>query len=240
MARYKLRVPDAGTMLYGDGQAMVADTLDEARELWEDYTGEFHVCMHSYIGRCRIVYARDVEQGECHEDAEPGDTTLDYLADDGRALLDSEVRVWEPGVVVPWVGTERMDPVGDAATMPVGVKVKHDEYGWGHTISKPSRIFSGWWHAVDFDGLYAGAEPDGPAGGIGGHPRLIAHDRLTFFQTDGWPATLWRVRVDGEFVAEGIESERMAYSLGQVRVDRITAELEAAMEADYERGRVSC
>jgi hypothetical protein len=41
MARYKLRVPSPGTALYGDSDtAIVADTLAEAREFWEDYDGE--------------------------------------------------------------------------------------------------------------------------------------------------------------------------------------------------------
>lgn len=50
MTRYRLRVPQAGDTLYGDGIGIVADTLDEARELWEDYDGEPAIYVHSYIG----------------------------------------------------------------------------------------------------------------------------------------------------------------------------------------------
>lgn len=129
MPGFALTVPDRGDVLYGDGQAIVADTVEEARALWEHETGDRLLYMHSHIGICRVVSAGDVENGDCHEDAEPGDTTVDYCRDDGRDLSPGEIRVWEPGApsLCDWRGV----PVHgcSVADIPVGTQVGHRRLG---------------------------------------------------------------------------------------------------------------
>ena len=96
--RYKLKVIDKGDYVHMDdgGLAFRADTEDEARAMFLDYGYEPHEVekMHSFTLLPRIVYARDVEAGDCHEDAEPGDTTYDSTA---RTDADGAIKVWATG-----------------------------------------------------------------------------------------------------------------------------------------------
>lgn len=56
MPKYRLRVPSPGTYLHGDGpEAVVATDIHEARELLEEFE------VHSEIGRCRVVYKREID-----------------------------------------------------------------------------------------------------------------------------------------------------------------------------------
>jgi hypothetical protein len=231
MPKYKLRVPSIGTDLHGDnGTAIVADTIEDAREFWEDYDGEPAIYLSSYIGRCRVVHKRDVDGCECHEDAEPGDTTVDYLVDDGRELRDDEVRVWERGWQGPFSLVNRDEPRGLFQDMPPGVKVKHEVWGWGTTVARPLRHRTGWRVLVGFGGLYSGAPFPGAAGGIGGSPRWVGWWALTLTQTDTpsgrWPADRWHVDVGDERIAEGISCKVAAEALGDVRDARLRAEWE--------------
>jgi hypothetical protein len=93
-----------GDYLYGDGGEViyVCDTAQEALAFFEEEMGERPEWVHSEVLRARVVYAADVEAGECHEDAEPGDTTYDYVTRERRPLRElgeNEVRVWIRG---PW------------------------------------------------------------------------------------------------------------------------------------------
>jgi hypothetical protein len=241
MPRYKLRVPGPGTWLYGDGpSSVVADTIGDAREFFGEEDGEPAIYLSSYIGSCRVVYKRDVEAMDCHEDADPGDTTVDYLTDDGRELRDHEVRVWVRGWQGPISLVNRDTPSGRFEEMPPGVKVEHPVWGWGTTVARPLKHRTGWRVLVDFGGLYPEAPyVPGGAGGIGGSPRWVGWWSLKLTQSatpsGQWPADRWHVDVGGGRIAEGIADEAAAEALGDARVSRLRAEWEAEQFAAWER-----
>lgn len=245
MPRYRVSVPEPGTMLYGDGdRTMVADTLQDARRFWEDYEGETVIYLHSWIGVCRVVYKRDVDAGDCHEDAEPGETTVDYRRDDGRALRDGEIRCWELGYGGPRPLVNRDEPVvGDIADAPVGVEVRHAVWGCGFTVARPLRHRTGWRLLVDFRGLYPEADhrpgEKYNVGGIGGSPRWVGLAGVQLYQSQTpsgqWPKTTWHVDIGDERLVEGVAHERIAQALGDASYARRRAEWEAREFAAWER-----
>lgn len=146
MTRYRLRLPGPGDYLHSDDgtDAFVAETADEARDYFEDYHGERPEWVHSHIARGRIVYKRDIDGGDVHEDAEPGDTTFDYLTDDGRELRAYEVRVWEIGTPrVSWSIHPLPPDSVDAEAIPAGTSVHHERFGSGKTLETPRRVSPG-------------------------------------------------------------------------------------------------
>jgi hypothetical protein len=183
MPRYKLRVPGPGTWLYGDGpSAVVADTIQAAREFFEEYEGDApQIYLSSYIGSCRVVYKRDIEVMDCHDEAEPGDTTVDYLADNGRELRDHEVRVWVGGWQGPISLVNRDTPSGRFEEMPPGVKVKHPVWGWGTTVARPLKHRTGWRVLVEFSGALRWRTVPGRGRR---HRRLAALGRLVVARPD--------------------------------------------------------
>jgi hypothetical protein len=227
MPRYKLRVPEAGTMLYGDGDTgMVADTIEQARDYFAEWDGgdERPIYLHSYIGVCRVAYKRDVEAGDCHEDAEPGDTTVDYCRDDGRALADHEVRVWMLGPPSwPWNMEYSPPEAVSWKTIPVGADVRHGVWGSGR-VCAPPRL----WRAsrtplipVQFYVWESGWVPMGPR-------RDLPLGAIDLLPTGDWPGDTRRVTltVAGEVVAEGVSAQD-AHELHEARIAQLNAEWEA-------------
>lgn len=221
MARYKLRVPEAGDWLYGDGDdAVVADTREQARESFEEERGEPAPYLHSYIGRCRVVYKRDVENGDAHEDAEPGDTTVDYCRDDDRELAWSECRVWVlgPPTLAHWEMKPILDEPVTADEIPVGVGVHHRRLGSGRTVG-PGYVVGLWWYLpVEF-----------------GWPRfdtgVVRNCKVACVSVNRWRNPRYRLTINGEHIADG--SQRMLSVLADLRQTRLAAEWEA--EQDRER-----
>ena len=235
MPRYKLCVPQAGDTLYGDGDtSVVADTIDQAREFFRDHTedGEPPVYLHSYIGRCRVVYKLDVDNGDCHEDAEPGDTTIDYLRDTGCELVAGEVRCWEIGRPdFHWeydYDAWPAEPV-DWRTIPVGCTVTHAVLGSGRTVGSPRRGLRG--RGVVVDCRFRWPDFTGPR-------RTLHIGALSILPTGNWPGDMRRINVlvDGELVAERV-SIAAAGLLRELRIARLGAEWEAEQFAAFERTR---
>lgn len=225
MPRYKLCIPQAGDMLYGDGDCIVADTLDDARAYWEDWTGEPVVYLHSHIGRCRVVFAADVENGDCHDDAEAGDTTIDYIDDDGRDLAENEVRCWEQGAPSPhWTFDYSPPEPVCITTVPVGAPVYHRVLGSGRVVMPARKGRHGWRLPVRF------GWPD-----LSGPVRPMMLGQIILNATMDWPGDTRRVTlsVAGEIVATGVR-ERTAEVLRDMRRARLRAEWEAGQFAAYE------
>jgi hypothetical protein len=100
MPKYKLSIPSPGEYIYCEGDMVyVGDTAAEAHEFYIEEAceegPEFWVFPEILRGRC--VYARDIDNCDCHEDAEPGDTTFDYVARGESAL-----RPLNPGEILTW------------------------------------------------------------------------------------------------------------------------------------------
>lgn len=223
MPRYKLRVPGPGDWLHGDSEpAVVADTREQARTEYEDYTGEAAPYLHSLIGRCRVVYKRDVEGGDCHEDAEPGDTTVDFVADDGRELDAFECRVWVLGPPpVQWSMKPLQPEPITPDTVPVGTSAYHQRIGSGHTVAPGYVVGRRWFIDIAFQRLERGRWVV---------DRTLACSVATvgILPSRGWPRVRYRLTVAGEFVADG---ERDALeTLRAIRVDRLNAEWEAEQD----------
>lgn len=225
MPRYKLRVPQTGDMLYGDDVAIVADTISEAREFWEDEEGESVVFLHSMIGRCQLLYKRDIDNGDGHDGAEPGDTTVNYCPDDGRDLRPDECRLWMLGAPsFRWNYEYLPDTPIDWRTIPAGVTVHHPVLGSGRTVAKPWR----WRGQAVVDVRFAW--PDYKSG-----VRRLLVAQAHFMPSPHWPSNRRRVNltVVGEVVAENV-SEEVAETLRDLRCDRLRAEWEAEQVAVYE------
>ncbi len=225
MTRYKLNVPAAGDMLYGDENAIVADTIEEAREWWEDDDDEPCPYLHSYIGRCRIVYARDVENGDFHEDAEAGSTTVDYLPDNGRELAENEVRVWLRGAPdFHWNYAYSPPEAVCISTVPVGAPVYHRVLGSGKVVMPARNGRHGWRLPVRF------GWPD-----LNGPVRPMMLGQININATMDWPGDTRRVTVsvEGEVVATGVR-EPTASVLRDLRIARLRNEWEAQQMAAYE------
>ena len=223
MARYKLRVPGLGTVLYGDTDtAIVADTRESAREFFEDESGEPTPYLHSYIGSCRVAYKRDIEAGDCHEDAEPGDTTVDYLHDSGRELRPNECRVWMLGPPpLDW----RMEPLPQEPIspdeIPVGTSAYHKRIGSGKTASKGYAVGPRWFIDIAFQRFERGRWVV---------DRTLACSVATIGILPGltWPRRRYRLTVAGEHVADGYEDALQ--TLRDVRIARLDAEWEAEQD----------
>lgn len=226
MPRYNLRVPSPGDFLYGDGdRSIVADTVEDAREFWFDDTDEVEIYWHSYIGRCRIVYARDVENGDAHDEAEAGDTTVEYAADDGRDLRDGEVRVWEPGWRGTWWNIYRLPPEAqDFRAVPVGVKVWHKRHGDGRTVAGPRRITERSW-VVDVEFR------DGTT--LACTPQAVTLMQTRLASGEQWPRTVWEAKFGDEILAHG-HDEGALRTLCAARDARLRAEWEVAQFAAFE------
>ncbi|HET9198212.1 MAG TPA: hypothetical protein VFN92_08180 [Solirubrobacterales bacterium] len=215
--QYKLRVPEPGTFLYGDGpEAVVATSIEEARDLLETFE------VHSEIGICRIVYKADVDNGEAHEGAEPGDTTVWYQRDDGRDLEEGEVRVWIAGPPSwSWsLGPDGVEPLS-LSDIPVGSQFALERGGEdlettgpaiddGETITLPVRLRLG----GDHDALIFEK-------GATGHSIFV----LPYLTNPLKTVYRYRLTVEGE-EAEGTEEE-----MNQLRRDAV-----AALTALWRRG----
>ena len=228
MPRYKLRPPQAGDFLYGDGDtAVVADTIEQARAFWRDDYDEDAIYLHSYIGRCRVVYKADVENGDAHEDAEPGDTTIDYIRDDGRELRPGEVRVWMLG---PPRRNWRMEPMPpeplEWCDLPDGILAYHKVLGFG-TLYAPPRLWR------------ASRRPIFPVQFESGERRDLFLGAITFHYDVRYgatcppPPTRYRLTVEGDVLAEGV-TEDAARALRDARIARLDDEWKAEQFAAYE------
>ncbi len=225
MPRYKLRVPEEGAILHGDGFAAVAATKDAAREYLEDYVGEPVPYLHSYIGSCRVVYARDYENGDCHDGAEPGDTTIDYRTDNGRDLRPHECRVWEVGAprLALWK-MELLPPLPIAPeTIPVGAPVRHHRLGSGECAGSAFRACGQWFLPCAFDGRAIACEIRARGFGV--------YYSAAYGSDWAPPPPRYRLTINGEHVADG--SEHRLHDLVDIREARLRAEWEA--EQDRER-----
>lgn len=103
MARYKLRPIAVGDHLVDDGGRPVfrADTYQDALEMFVNYGYDeayIDTTMSAWGAYPRIAYKHDVESGDVHEDAEPGDTVYEFarLRADGTPGRGC-VRFWEIG-----------------------------------------------------------------------------------------------------------------------------------------------
>lgn len=206
MSRYKLRVPSAGTFLYGDdGRAVVADDIHQARDELEAFE------VHSYIGVCRVVYAADVENGECHEDAEPGDTTIDYHFDDGREPGSNECRVWEVGPPgFHWTMAPFYPPIA-LDEIPIGTVIQDPkDQSWVRIVKLATRHKEGWKVRV---------EPEQEGGGKQRTLTFLAGESVSISPAfNNWRPTMhYRLEIKGE-VAEGPREE-----MEQLRDDAIKA-----------------
>lgn len=221
MAKYRLRVPESGTWLYGDGPpSVVADDIWEARELFEeDEEGNFPIYLHSSIGVCRVLYKRDIEAGDGHEGAEPGDTTVEYCRDDGTPIDPTyQCRVWElgwPGV--PWSMSTDPDAKLPRRYIQSGLRAEHPVFGEGETTS---------------------GVVDGHVSAKFGSILVTCHaSSLSYFTTHAWPPRdAWPRRVlniDGEVVAHGSD-DTLSPIMG-VRMARLRAEWEVEQFAIFER-----
>lgn len=229
MPRYTLRVPGQGDVLYGDdGEAVVADSIDLAREVFRDELGEDDwIYVHSDVGRCRLVYARDVENGDCHEDAEPGDTTVDYIRDTGRELASNEIRIWQLG---PPRWSWRQEPLPPEPIpwneIPVGMHALHKVLGWGELYAPP-RLWR------------ASGKPVFPIRFENGRhadlflSQISLHYPATYGAALRPPPTRYRLTVEGEVVTEGV-TERTARDLLDLRLARLDAEWKARTFAEFE------
>lgn len=221
MPRYKLSVPENGATLYGDDTAIVADTIEEARDYWEDWDGEPAIYLHSYVGVCRIVYKRDVDNGDCHEDAEPGDTTLDYVDDTGQDLGPNEVRVWMRGA--PHLCHWRMEPLPREPVhpreIPVGCSVYHPVLGSGRTVARALHRRGVWRLPVRF-----ARPPHSPRFGV--EVNVFAVHIHGTHGRNGWPGPpKYRLTIGDEHVADG-DQERLR-DLADIRSTRLRNEWEA-------------
>lgn len=147
MTRYKLNIPQPGTVLQGDEDAIVATSVGEARTLWLGLTGVVEPFWTQYRGSCRVLYARDIAAGDCHDGADPGDTTIDYLEPraDGT-LRDHEVLVFVPGVE-PLRGWRQDWRAPRFSRLKVGTEVHHPVFGRGVLTAR---------RRVDFRGVIVG------------------------------------------------------------------------------------
>ena len=224
MPKYKVRVCEPGDFLHGDGDVWVcADTVDQAREFFEDYgyndgSARF---LTSLLGRPRVVRKVDIENGDCHEDAEPGDTTWDFFPDDGRETdPDSEIRrFWEMGSWRPWTCVQTGWGVWKGRGAPVssvvaGIPCSHARHGRGETLG-PAREIGGKrkWIDVRFED---------------GSERVVSCRVLDLFMTRDWPPKAAQVNTaDGpEYIAYGTD-EGCLRALAEIRADRLQAEWEA-------------
>lgn len=188
-----------GDVLYGDDDAVVADTLADAAEFWEDHTGDWPETMHSMLAVPRIVTQEAYEECECHEDAEVGDTTWDFCTDDGRELSDSNEiqRVWLEGPPgVRW----KMEPLPpesiDAMEIPVGTSVWHSEFRDGRTAAASVRIDD---DRVEVEVDFGFPRPE--------RREVCSAGDLRVLMGGDWPEYRWRLTIDGEHVLDGSKQE---------------------------------
>ncbi len=201
MARYKLRVPEIGAFLYGSAEtAVVAESIADARTIWFEEMGVVEPFWTCYRGSCRVVYARDIECGDCHGEAEPGDTTVDYLPHDpDEPLAAHEILCFEPGIACParWEQQWR-DP--RYSRLPVGTKVEHPVFGRG--VMGPGRM-------VDFRGLKVGHVHGMTVDWYGARERALVVDGEDLFSVAGEGA--WNALQDLHMRARRYEAEAAAW-----------------------------
>ena len=109
MTKYKLWLPGPGEYLrMDDGEYIfVAATAEEAHRMFDEYSGP-EEWVHPVVLRGHVLYKRDIDAGDCHEDAEPGDSTFStVISGDSEAALAhdlaaNEVLAWESGPPRPW------------------------------------------------------------------------------------------------------------------------------------------
>lgn len=109
MPKYKLRLPARGDYLHDDSGSpwFIGETADEAHEFFADEWCSPTEWVHPVILRGHILYKAEIDAGDGHEDAEPGDTTFTITTQDSEQAMDrelrsDEVRAWLPGPPTPW------------------------------------------------------------------------------------------------------------------------------------------
>lgn len=205
MPKYKIRVPEAGTYLHGDGpESVVADSIEEARELLEEFE------VHSSIGRCQILYKAQVDDGDCFEGAEPGDTQVWYCHDDGSELAENECRVWHPGP--PPLRDWRIEPVGpepiDFAALPIGTRFTLERAATEdlRLVEQPRQVGDVW--EVEVEPVPRPGWPDDEAIGARRTERIAKGGfiYLAPYANNFHPPFRYRLTVQGE-AAEGSQDE---------------------------------
>lgn len=108
MPKYKLRLPSAGDYLYSDGDVwFIGDSAADAHEFFAEEWNDPTEWVHPVILAGHVLYKADVENGDGHDDAEPGDSTFSIVTQDSevaltRELRPHEVRAWLTGAPRPW------------------------------------------------------------------------------------------------------------------------------------------
>ena len=222
MARYKVRLPADGDLLYDEGgspDAVVAHTRELAVEIFRDeLDAEDPVLIYPEIARGYVLYKRDIDNGDGWEGAEPGDTAFTYRPDRGDALADNEVRVWMLGPPpVSW----QMQPLPSepvaAEEIPVGVTVFHRRLGNGVTVAQPRRVSPG---RVIVDVEFCRWHQ--PHGGWEPYKTLACSVAvLSVLPTADWPQRRYRLTVAGEHIADGTEPEMQ--DLRRQRIEQLDA-----------------
>lgn len=210
MPRYKLRPVEYGETVWLDTGDMcaVAETIEEARDLFAEHDDR-PMYLHPAVAVHRIVYARDIEDGDCHDGAEPGDTT--FTVRDGDPTHDSDRRVWMLGA--PALCTWRMTPERRSVNprdIPVGAVITHPRLGHGEMSGDAQAIDGRWWLPVRF----------------ADRERLCKASTIHILPTVRWaPESVYRLEIDGETVAEG--DQWAMQTLLDIRESRLRSEWEA-------------
>lgn len=131
MPKYKLRMPPEGDYLYSDdGTWYIGKTAEAAHDFFADEWDPTE-WVYPVIIRGHILYKRDIDAGDGHEDAEPGDTTFWIVTQDtekalAHECLPSEVMAWVRGTPRPWW---TYGPNGYGENLTYHAKVGEDELG---------------------------------------------------------------------------------------------------------------
>lgn len=211
MPRYKLRPVEYGQVIeLDDGELCAfAETIAEARDLFDDWTGERPMYLHSAVASYRVVYARDIEDGECHEDAEPGDTT--FTIHEGDPRRESDRRVWMLGAprLCSWRIVTVKRPL-DPQEIPVGASILHERIGSGAMAGSARAIGGWWWLPVRF----------------ADRELLCKASTVFIVPTIRWaPKSVYRLEINDETIAEG--DQWALQTLLGAHEDRLRAEWEA-------------
>lgn len=227
MTRYKVRLPDDGEVLYGDGGEYfaVADNDALAREILGEHTDEPPVFVHALTARFSAVYKRDIDACDAFDGAEPGDTMWRIFG--GEPDGPNDVRVWAAGA--PRLARWRMAPVPpepvSPADIPIGVRVHHHRLGSGRTLA-PGRKVHGWWY-LDVAWGWPTATSE----------KACKVSLLSVLPSLNWPRPVYRLEIDGERVADG--GEDALRTLVDIREARLRAEWEAEQFDALVRGDVA-
>jgi hypothetical protein len=134
---YKLARPEPGDFL-SDGREslVVAANAEQAKGFFEVEYGARPDFVHPRIARGRIVYQRDIDNGDSEKGAKAGDTTFGFSRDDGRRLVGSEFRVWAVGPIKPGWMIRPLGFKGDGFAVIVG----NEKVGEAPTYERADRL----------------------------------------------------------------------------------------------------